>query len=298
MNRIWPAVLVLLVSIGCATAAQQQIAFERGTDIWIANADGSNPKKVTKGTGPDLSPDGKRIAYHTDVSTGKDLVRRIAVFDLTSNKATVFKDQIPSDNCHRAVWSPDGEKILFSIWSDNDWHLGLINADGTGFRFFRKTPAKGDSIWSYCWSPDGKSVYGQDLDNLFQLDPDGKEVHKWNLKTLFPDGSFNSGSSMSVSLDGKTFLMEVDMDNEEANMPDWDGPPPSLWSLGIDSERTNRLSPKGVLAWRPSWLDANSYVFSSQTAKEKTPSIYRGAVGNPERKRIITNANNPTVSRP
>jgi TolB protein len=92
--------------------------------------------------------------------------------------------------------------------------------------------------------------------------------------------------------------MEVDMDNEEANMADWDGPPPSLWTLDIASAKTNRLSPKGVLAWRPSWLDANNYVFSSQAAKEKKPSVYRGAIGDPERKRIATNANNPTVSRP
>ncbi|HJT81109.1 MAG TPA: hypothetical protein VJ719_07925 [Chthoniobacterales bacterium] len=296
MTRLRLLFCFFLTSAGCAFASQQRIAFERGTEIWVANADGSNASKICKGTGPDISADGKRIAFHTDSSSDKDLVRHIAVADVATKKVTVFKKEIPSDNCQRAVWSPDGAHILFSIWSDADWHLGLVNADGSGFRYVKKSQNK-NSLWSYCWAPDGRGIYAQDLTNLYLIDANGNVQKQWTLKTLFPGGSFNSGSSFAVSTDGKKMLMEVDMDDEEANMPDWDGPPPSIWALDIGSEKATRLTPRGVLAWHPAWIDATAFVFGAQTPKDKKPSIFRATLDNPERKVLIKNGTNPSASR-
>ena len=279
-----------------AVSAQQQIAFERGTEIWIAKVDGSGATRITKGSGPDLSSDGKRIAFHTDSSSDKDLIRHIAVADVATKKVTEFKKEIPSDNCHRAIWAPDGAHILFSIWSDSDWHLGLVNADGTGFRYLKKSQNK-NSLWSYCWTADGHGIYAQDLTNLYLIDTSGKVEKQWVLKTLFPNGSFNSGSNFAVSADGKKMLMEVDMDDEEANMPDWDGPPPSIWVLDLSSETATRLIPKGTLAWHPAWIDSGAFVFGAQTPKEKQPSIYRTTLENSVRKILIKNGTNPSVSR-
>jgi TolB protein len=296
MNRTLSALCFFILTAVCGTAAQQQLAFERAGSIWVSNIDGTNARKITKGSGPDLSADGTRIAFHTDTSTEKDVVRQIAVVDVPTKKVTLFKKEIPSENCQRAIWSPDGAHILFTIWSDSDWHLALVNADGSGFRYLKKTETKANSLWSFCWTPDSKSVYAQDLNNLYLIDMTGKELRKWELKSLFADGSFNSGSNIAVSPDGKTLLMEVDMDNEEANMPDWDGPPPSLWTLDISSGQGTRLTPKGVHAWHGVWLDPTGFVFSAQTPKEKNPSVYRATVQNPQRKLVIKNANSPSVS--
>ncbi len=298
MVRTFFALALLVVASLGAKAAQQQFAFERGTAIWIANADGTNPKKIAKGSGPDLSPDGTRIAFHTDDSNSKDVVRQIAVVEVASKKITIFKKGIPSDNCQHAVWSPDGAHILFSIWTDSDWHLAMINADGSGFRYVKKaTPAR-NSFWSTGWASDGKSIYAQDLTNLYQFGLDGTEIKKWSLQSLFPKGSMNSGSSIAVSPDGKTFLIDVDMDEEEANMPDWDGPPPSLWMLDVDSRKATRLTPKGVLAWHGSWLNSKEILFTSQSAKEKEPTVYRMNLTEKDRKPVLKNANNPSTSRP
>lgn len=297
MIRTIFALSFLVVSSFCAWASPQQMAFERGTAIWIANADGSNARKITNGSGPDVSPDGTHIAFHTDASTGNDLVRQIAVIDVAIKKVTVFKKEIPSDNCQHAVWSPDGAHILFSIWTDSDWHLAMINADGSGFRYVKKAAPKNNSYWSTAWAADGKSIYAQDLTNLYQFGLDGTEMKKWNLHSLFPKGSMSSGSSISVSADGKTFLIDVDMDEEEANMPDWDGPPPSLWMLELASQKATRLSAKGVLAWHGGWLNSKEILFTSQSAKEKEPTIYKMSLAEKNRKAILKNGNSPTVSR-
>ena len=108
----------------------------------------------------------------------------------------------------------------------------------------------------------------------------------------------SSGSNAEVSPDGKTILIDIDMDEEEANMPDWDGPPPSVWTLDIASGKTTRLTPKGVLAWHGSWIDSKEILLTSQSAREKEPTIYKMSLTEKNRKPVLKNANNPSASRP
>jgi TolB protein len=65
-------------------------------------------------------------------------------------KVTVFKD-IPSDNYFGPVWSPEGSKIAFSLMAEKEWQLGLVNADGSGFRFVKNAALKSDAFGAPCW---------------------------------------------------------------------------------------------------------------------------------------------------
>ncbi|HEY8669658.1 MAG TPA: hypothetical protein VIL63_02360, partial [Terriglobales bacterium] len=224
--------------------------------------------------------------------------RRIAVVEVATKKVRVFHDEIPSDNCFGAIWSPDGHQILFNIWTDDKWHLGSIQADGSGFRYVRKSSGSSDSLWSTCYAPDGNSIYGQDLDRIYQFSLDGKEQARWEIKSLFPNGGCNSNSHFAVSPDGKRLLMEVDMDDEEVSQPGWEGPPPALWLLEFGSRKVTRLTPKGLLAWDGSWLDDARILYASQTAKEKQPVLSEMTLAERNRKSILKNVTTPTVSRP
>lgn len=235
-------VSLFTASLGCVAEPSGFLSFERDASIWVANLDGSGAKKIARGSNPNLSPGGARIAFNTDSNDSQSLDRRIAVVEVATKKVTTFKNEIPSDNCQRPIWSPDGTHLLFNIWTDSDWHLALVNADGSGFRYVKKAAPKNNSFWSQCWATDGRSIYAQDLDKLYQFALDGMELKKWSLRSLFPKGSFSSASNFSVSPDGTTLLMDVDMDDEEAILPDWDGPPPSLWTLEIASGRATRLT--------------------------------------------------------
>jgi TolB protein len=290
-------VLLLVSSVYTVTASPPLVAFERGPQIYVANLNGTDVKKIAKGSAPDLSPDGTRVAFHTEASSKTKLVRQIAVADIAAKRVTVFKGEIPSENCQRAVWSPGGEHILFEIWTDSDWHLAMINADGSGFRYVKKASPKNNSLWSTCWAPDGRSIYTQNLDKLYQLAPDGSELKQWSLRTLFPKGSLSSGSTIAVSPDGNRLLIDVEMEGESVKATDWDGPPPSMWIFDLASGETSRLTPKGVLAWHGCWLNDKQVLFTSQGAGEKQPSIYEMSVSEKDRKPVIRNANNPTVSR-
>jgi hypothetical protein len=70
-----------------------------------------------------------------------------------------------------------------------------------------------------------------------------------------------------------------------------------MWILDLASDETSRLTPKGILAWHGCWLDDEQVLFTSQAAGEKRSSIYQMSVSQKDRKPLIRNANNPTMSR-
>lgn len=292
--KILRAFLLLLcaASLVSASDATRKVTYARGNTIFIANLDGEGAKKVATGAGPDLSADGTRITFNTE--DPKSPERHIAIADLATGKVTRIPN-IPSDNCFGPIWSPDDSQIIFYIFTDSDWHLGIIKPDGSDFHYVRKSE-KAHSFYSVAWAPDGRSFYCQDLDSLFRMTTEGTVQKKWALSKLFPHGSFNSGAKFSCSTDGNTLLMDVDMD-ENVSRKDWDGPPPSIWSLDIPSEKATRLTAKGLFAWEPEWLNATEFLCVIQPSAAKEASIYRVSADGKVRQPLIKNARNPDVSR-
>jgi len=84
MLRTFVCLSVVILSCLRVSAASQKLVFERGTAIWVSNLDGTNAEQIAKGSGPDISTDGTRVAFHTDESTNKDVTRRIAIVDLAT----------------------------------------------------------------------------------------------------------------------------------------------------------------------------------------------------------------------
>lgn len=294
MKRIDLLALALLFTVvGASAAATREIAFARGSEILVAQLDGSHPRQIAKGSFPDISPDGTRIVFNTEGDK-----RRIALVDVATKKVKIFQAEIPSDNCFGAIWSPDGSQILFNIWADNKWHLASIRADGSGFRYVRKSTGTSDSLWSICWAPDGKSIYGQDLEQIYRFSLEGKEEARWETAKLFPKGGLNSGSSLAVAPDGKRLLVEVDMEEQEAPIPNWEGPPPALWVWEVASGRTTRLTPNGLMAMEACWVDDARILYVSQAAKEKQPGLSEMTLTEKNRQMLLKDARAPSVSRP
>src|SRR5580698_9946614 len=105
-------VFLLGTSAAFAVAPLEKLAYEKGDAVWVANIDGKDAKKISRGQCPDLSPDGAKLVFNTLQPDGKPADRHIAVADLATGKITILKN-IPSDNCMDAAWSPDGKQILF-----------------------------------------------------------------------------------------------------------------------------------------------------------------------------------------
>ncbi|CEG56909.1 TolB family protein [Legionella fallonii] len=280
--------LFLLALMHCVfVQAKPLIAFERSGAIYTANMDGSKARKITVGYVPEISPDGKYIAYNV-VSKGD---RYLAIIELVSGRVTQLNN-ILSKNNFNPVWSPDNKKLLFNTFIDNNWHLALINSDGSDYRLIKNTANE----FSPAWAADGKSFFSHDLYSISWMDLEGKLIKKWNLESIIPHSGMSSASRIHASADGKVLIMDVDMD-ENIYRKNWDGPPTALWTFDIDSEKATRITSKGLFAWSPFWINSKEFIFLEQNAKEKKPMLYRGFLTKPLGTLLLNDVQTPSISR-
>ena len=274
--------------------AGRRLAFEREEAVWIAAVDGSGAQRLTAGVDPQISPDGSAVAFTNDTSTAGEVLRAIAVFDIAARSSRVLS-AVPSRNAFGPVWSPDGKRLLFAILIDEAWQVGLIGADGTGFRVLRGA-AGGRSCYGAAWAADGASFFCQDLEAIHRIGFDGQELWSAAVAKLFPREDLNSGARLVVSPDGRSLLVDVDMD-EDTTVEGWDGPPPSLFAVDLAAATARRLTPKGLLAWDGCWLSAGEIVFIAQHAGEHTPSIVAMALPGGKPRLLVRDARMPSVSQ-
>ncbi|WP_133137843.1 TolB family protein [Legionella rowbothamii] len=285
------AYLFLLTLICCNLAqAKPILAFERTGSIWIANIDGSDAKKVAEGYVPEVSPNGKYIAYNV-MGNNHSTNRYLVLLALESGKIIQLKN-IPSQNNFNPVWSPDSKKLLFNTFINNEWHLGLINADGSGYRTIKNTKNE----YQPTWANNGTSFFSHDLYSIYWLDLEGKLIKKWPINTLIPNGSMSSASRLNISPNGNMLIMDIDMD-EESPVSSWEGPPSALWIFDFNSGKASRISPKGMLAWSPFWINSEDYLFIEQKKMDKTFGLYRGSLKKPSRQFLLQDAQTPSISR-
>ena len=298
MKRIALFLLVCVAFSALTSAAQRKIAYEHRDNIFVADTDGTHQKKIATGALPEISPDGTRVAFNTDEDskTRPGPERHIAIADLGTGKVRILKE-IPSDNCFGPVWSPDGSKLAFSIMAEKEWHLGLVNADGSGFRFVKNAELKSEAFGEPTWARDGKSIFCHDLDNIYQIDLDGNVLKKWELSKILTDASMNGGDRLTVSPDGKALLMDVDC-GAEHERKNWDGPQPAIEKFDLASEKAVRITGKNDFVWDPFWLTGDEFLCILQKENENDPSIFRMSLDGKNAKLLVKQARTPSASAP
>jgi TolB protein len=217
--------LLILAFAGVASsaAAQPRIAFERQPSVWIANIDGSGQRKIADGINPDLSPDGRFLAFNT---VEPRQLHRLAIADLDSGRITILKE-IPSEDCEQPNWSRDGRKLLFVFDAKtNERHVGIVNADGSGFRDVQAGLAY-DIYYTPVWAADGQSFFCEENQRsgnyIYRVGLDGRVMRRWlevsgNLiQQALPGGSLIPGGELSgwmpihASPDGTSLLLNAEM---------------------------------------------------------------------------------------
>jgi tricorn protease len=178
VNPAWFILLSLLISpklhainpidtrmMGQPAISSDHIAFIYAEDLWVANSDGSNPRRLTVDEGiesnPYFSPDGKLIAFNAEYDGNID------VFTIpVEGGMPVRLTWHPGSDIVRG-FTPDGKSILFisqqSSFTNRYFQLFTVGTGG-GFPEKLKIP----NAWSACYSPDGKLIAYTPLSPAYQ----------------------------------------------------------------------------------------------------------------------------------
>jgi len=136
-----------------ATQADAQ-ATSSGTDVWIADADGSNPRQLTDWVGQalpmDWSPDGRFVLVQSDRDGDFDLW----LAPLDGSAPIQLSNETGFETF--ASFSPDGRQVVFTDNMAVDADLWIVNTDGSGMRRLVGEPGMHD--WLPDWSPDGATI--------------------------------------------------------------------------------------------------------------------------------------------
>jgi Tol biopolymer transport system component len=212
------AAVLLLLGAAAALAgprtfpsANGRIAFDTGFGghIWAVDANGKNLRHLTSGAGsdiwPDLSPDGRKVAY----SHCNGNFCALTVADANGRHA---KQLTPSGNVFNGEpdWSPDGKRIAFTSSRTGQDEIWIANADGSAATKLTNVQPSGWDANHSAWSPDGKRL-------LFVN-------HRWDTKGTKGDGcaagEVNATDVWIVDADGSGAHAVTGGPNCELE-PDW-----------------------------------------------------------------------------
>jgi Tol biopolymer transport system component len=152
--------------------------------IFVANADGSNPRRVTTGirtanaydTNADWSPDGSRLSF-TRVKNSK----QAAIYVVKMNGEGLKRLTPWKLDAALASWAPDGSKLVFESYNDaqagKSSNLFTISPNGGAMTRLTRFSGGATQALGPAWSPDGKKIVwhkvSPQLNQLFVIDSRG-----------------------------------------------------------------------------------------------------------------------------
>lgn len=186
---------------------------EASSQLYIADADGSNPRLITQGPGlrshPAWSPDGQKLVFVLGTpNQGGDIY---SVNIDGSNLVNLTNSDGVGDYAY-PEWSPDGSRIAYQSIQNSNWEIFTMNPDGSDpIQLTRITGREFVSSIQATWSPDSQRI-------VFASDRSGS----WDIYMMNRDGSG---------------VNPLTQDKFTDSMPDWS---PDGRLLVFASDRTGR----------------------------------------------------------
>ena len=108
-------------------------------NIWLMEADGSNPKQIAVSTGNDtrpfFSPDGTQIVFSSSRDGDDD------IYVMNDNGANIRHLTSNNDSDFSPAWSADGSRIIFQSNRDGDFEIYVMDRNGANQSRLTEDPA-------------------------------------------------------------------------------------------------------------------------------------------------------------
>jgi formylglycine-generating enzyme required for sulfatase activity/Tol biopolymer transport system component len=218
-------------------------------EIYVMNADGSNPRRLTNHRlwdgFPDWSPDGAQIAYYSYVNNKNWVIK---VMDADGSNSRQLTDSGVCDGAPH--WSPDGTRITYDSGDCTGDHreIYVISVDG-GAPVNLSNNAADDMLAA--WSPDSTQlVFSSNRDGnyeIYVMDADGDEQGSRNVRRLTENTADDHAPAWSP--DGTQIAFYSDRDgNDEIYVMDVAGA-----LQGTDGGNPRNLTNSPTEDWFPRW---------------------------------------------
>ena len=168
-------------------------------NLYIADADGANPRLMLRSTEPILSPswspDGQRIAYVTYETTAQ--TKRMAVYIQEVRTGRRSRVSARAGLNAAPAWSPEGTQLALTLSKEGNPEIYIVNLYNLALTRLTHHPAIDTEPE---WSPDGKYlVFTSDRSGqpqIYRISVNGGKAHRltfqgsYNARPRFsPDGS-------------------------------------------------------------------------------------------------------------
>jgi len=269
------------------------------SNIWVMDADGSNPKPLTRITAlnggslrPTWSSDGSKIVFQSQQALdGSDAsIRNINIWAMNadgSGATPLTRITTLGAPSQYPAFSPDGSKVVFysgraldgSDAANTTLNIWLMNADGSGATPLTRVTAGGAGSVTPAFSPDGSKIVfssrraldgsdarnTNDTDNIWTINRDGTAAAPLTRLTAFLVG----GGFPSWSPDGSkiSFYSSRALDGSDAQTPNGTY---NLWTVQADGSSPTpltKLTASQASALLAKWLpDGSKLIFQSTGA--------------------------------
>ncbi|HEY1803910.1 MAG TPA: protein kinase [Terracidiphilus sp.] len=238
----------------------KQLAYTRGNDLYLANADGTDSRKVASFPSgalvPHWSPDGKQIRVTVG---GAQFGSQISIWQVASNGADPHP-LLPGWHTRAGEtygsWTPDGKYFVFQsdrqLWAIHEGSNFLHKADTAPVQLTSGAITYIDPLLA----KDGKTIYAIEVlrkGEIEQYDP--------KVAAFAPYLGGNSEYYLDFSRDGKSLVYVT-------------YPERTLWRSNADGSGSVQLTPSSVHALEPRWSPDGKQIVFYGSDPGKPPRLY------------------------
>ena len=198
--------------------------------IWVIDADGRNPIRLTDGVWddhPDWSPDGHKIAYQASRKKALNIEKwnyEIYVMGADGSNKRPLTDHPAYDG--QPCWSPDGKKIAFSSnREENLMEVYLMDTDGRNQKRLTHNFQDGEDRSMPTWAPNGRRI-----------------AYVWNWQIWVMDSNGDNWRRLTEKGEGRYPTWSPDGDTVAFESWDREGPEHGIYTVGVSSGAVNLIS--------------------------------------------------------
>ncbi len=257
------------------------IVYERDNAIWWKQNARADEVRVTRGSFPALSPDGRRVAFYRAERAGGDPVTP-GVFMLRDLESGSERELIASDGCVTPPsWSPDGSCIAVAVVGGNNAPMLMIINPPTGEaqQALYLPHAEGvDNIYAPAWFGDGTKLVFHDMTTLFEILPSGSIVKRTPLVSITGDPECVTSADRFLPCPADPDLIAYSRldDGSPRLQSELNGEPTTtIYLKRLSSGETTRLTPPEMVAfdfdWSPDGLWIAFCGYGEENVREENP---------------------------